>query len=147
MSENLAPKNKGGRPPGSLNKRTKELIAKAESTGLLPHEILLEVARGKPLEEWHVHPQTGDRVRVWTRPADLTERLQAARDAAPYYAPKLQTVEVIQGLTDDSLDSLIAQLAAEAGVGLTPDGEGEEDPPEDTGGAGPRPRRRIRQEG
>lgn len=148
--ENAPPRRRGflgpgpGRPKGSLNKRTKQRIEAAEATGLLPHEILLSIARGEPQMEVHVNPITNERVVQYTAPADLPQRLQAATSAAPYYAPKLQTVEVIQGLNDDSLDSLIAQLASEAGISLAADGEGEEE--EDSGtesGGGSRPRRRI----
>lgn len=137
-----APKNKGGRPKGSISKRAQADIDAARDTGLLPHEILLHIARGLPLQEVNVNPLTGEQVITYLPPADLQTRASAAKDAAPYYAPKLATVEVLTQINDDDLDSLIASLATQAGVGLTPDGEGEEGGQEAQ--AVSRPRRRIR---
>lgn len=119
------PKNKGGRPLGSASRMAKEARERAQATGQLPHEIMLDIARGNPQHEKHVNPETGEIVvRVVSVPIDM--RLDAAKAAAPYYAPKISTVEVIAGVTNDDLDSLIAQLAAEAGVSLGLDGAGEE---------------------
>lgn len=69
---------KGGRPKGSRNQRTKKILNRAETTGLLPGEILLAVARGED---------------ILGRPPTFEERVDAAKAAAPYYQPKLQSVE------------------------------------------------------
>lgn len=136
-------KGKPGRPKGSISKRSQAMIEAAQQTGKLPHEILLDIARGEPQPEITVNPLTGERVLTYVKSATLEQRITAAGQAAPYYAPKLATMEVLQGFTDDGLDSIIAQLAAEAGVSLTADGEGETS--EGAGEeAGTRPRRRIR---
>jgi hypothetical protein len=118
-----------GRPLGSKSKRTlgNRNIAKAIENGEpLPHEILLQLARGKPVQQWVPDLETGE-----LKPNLLVPDMEVIRDcakaAAPYFAPKLSTVEVIQGVADDDLDSLITSLAAEAGISLGPDGEGEED--------------------
>ena len=136
------PKNKGGRPKGSISKRAQADIQAARDTGLLPHEILLHIARGLPLQEITVHPITGEQVTTFLPPAPLDVRVTAAKDAAPYYAPKLATVEVLTNIQDDDLDSLIASLATQAGISLGTDGEGEEGGEEAQ--AVSRPRRRIR---
>lgn len=118
-----------GRPKGSKSKRTlgQRNIAKAIEMGEpLPHEILLQLARGKPVQQWVPDPETGE-----LKPKLLVPDMDVIRDcakaAAPYFAPKLSTVEVIQGVADDDLDSLIESLAAEAGVSISTHGESEED--------------------
>ncbi len=118
-------KNKGGRPPGAMSKIAKEAREKALATGLLPHEILLSMARGEPQIEHTPHPVTGKLTQRYVG-MDIEQRKDAAKAAAPYYAPKISTVEVIHGVSDDNLDAIIAQLAAEAGVDLGTGGEGEE---------------------
>lgn len=68
-----------GRPKNARNKRTAETVAKAAQLGMLPHEFLCAVAQGRKI---------GDHVPTFA------ERMVAARDAAPYYAPKLAATEV-----------------------------------------------------
>lgn len=67
-----------GRPKGTRNKRTQETIAKAEAAGMLPHEFLLAVSRGEAVGDYQ---------------PTFDERLEAAKAAAPYYAPKLAAIE------------------------------------------------------
>lgn len=67
------------RPKGSKNKKTLVAIAKAKEIGLLPHEILLAIARGE---------QPIDGVVFKSR-----EIIEAAKAAAPYYAPRLASIE------------------------------------------------------
>jgi hypothetical protein len=122
------PRSKGGRPPGSNTRLTQEAIRRAEQTGLLPHEILLDMARGKPQKVQHVKTLDDGSVRVeeeWVS-VDLETQKDAAKAAAPYYAPKLSTVETVQGMSDDDLDQLLASLAAEAGLAPGPGREGQE---------------------
>jgi len=125
-----------GRPPGSMSKLAHEARATAQATGLLPHEILLAMARGEPIAQYvplmkdgaHVVDDEGEHMFVKRMVVlDLEARRDAAKAAAPYYAPKISTVEVIAGVSDDDLDRIIASAAAEAGVGLGAAGEGEED--------------------
>lgn len=95
----------------------------------MPHEILLEIARGTPLVqpvlEWDAAQQTFVNKDPVVLIPDMQQRLAAARDAAPYFAPKLSAIEILQGMSDDELDELIALSAAEAGVGVGAVGEGE----------------------
>ena len=126
---------KGGRPLGAMSKLAKDAREQAQQTGKLPHEILLEMARG-PFEHY-VHAtdadgnkvidaETGDWVYVKQLVVmDFEGRRDAAKAAAPYFAPKISTVEVIHGVGDAELDAIIAGAAAEAGVGIGPPGEGE----------------------
>lgn len=76
--------------------------------------------------------QNGDVIFVEKYQAlDVEQMKDAAKAAAPYFAPKLSTVETISGLTDEQLNEIIASAAAEAEVGLGIDGEGEEDESEE----------------
>ena len=65
-----------GRKKGSTNKMTRAAREVAAATGKLPHEILLEVARGGCLPGRKGKPTKG-------------EQMEAAKAAAPYYAPRL----------------------------------------------------------
>jgi len=113
-----------GRPEGATNRLAREAREQAKATGLLPHEILLSMARGEPQTEYHVLPSG----QIATRQVslDVEQRKDAAKAAAPYFAPKISTVEVIRGVPDNELDLIIAQLATQAGVGIGVGGEGQE---------------------
>lgn len=119
------PRNKGGRPEGSTNRYTREAIEKARATGLLPHEILLSMARGEPQQEITIDPVTGKHVVNYVA-LDVEQRKDAAKAAAPYYAPKISTVEVIRNVDDAELDFLIKELAAQTGLVAGAGGEAEE---------------------
>jgi hypothetical protein len=132
---------KMGRPEGSMNKLAKEAREQARLTGDLPHEWLLRVARGEVIMRRHV-----DEDGVITEKKedyDFDKRLDAAKAAAPYYAPKISTVEVISGVSDADLDAIIERAAAEAGISLSTGGEGtkgsSKEPEGGTGGS-----RRVR---
>lgn len=108
----------------------KEARARAAATGELPHEFLLRVSRGEVIRTQFVDDfgVVQERVEVY----DFDKRVDAAKAAAPYYAPKISTVEVISGMNEDDLDSIIARLAAEAGISLgdvgeSPQNQGEEE--------------------
>lgn len=134
-------KNKGGRPLGSMSRLAKEARERAQNTGLLPHEILLSMARGEPQKRSVVDPKTGKTVSDYYEVPDLEQSKDAAKAAAPYYAPKISTVEVIAGVDSDDLDELIARAAAEAGLAIAAGREGEEAEEEAGGAAAPRRRR------
>jgi hypothetical protein len=125
------PKQKRGRPAGSSNRLALEARAKAQASGELPHEFLLRIARGEAIYRDVLNPATGSITQVME---DYTfeDRKDAAKAAAPYYAPKISTVEVIRGVPDDELDSIIAQLAAQTGLSIGDGGEGEEGEGEDS---------------
>ncbi len=136
-------KRKRGRPEGSTNRYTKEAIERAQQTGLLPHEILLDMARGNPQQEIQVDPSTGATVARWVS-LDIEQRKDAAKAAAPYYAPKISTVEVIKNVDDAELDFIIAELAAQTGLVAGAGGEAEEGDEEDAAGGSKAPRKRVR---
>jgi hypothetical protein len=121
-----------GRKPGSTNQMSKEAREQARLSGRLPHEILLSIARGEPQEVIKISKE-GEMTAV-KEEVSLDRMTDAAKAAAPYYAPKISTVELISGVGDDDLNQLIAQLASEAGIGLGAGGAGTEgeDPPRPT---------------
>lgn len=92
-----------GRPKGALSKVTAKAKQAAMETGLLPHEWLLMVSRGEGIKHkrWVVkYDKQGKEVsrdlveeEVY---ADFPTRIDAAKAASPFYAPKLavQTVSV-----------------------------------------------------
>lgn len=65
-----------GRPKGSTNRMTRAMREAAAASGKLPHEILLDVARGKAMPGRKEKPS-------------YEQQLDAAKAAAPYYAPRL----------------------------------------------------------
>lgn len=67
-----------GRPVGAIQKWSRKAIIEAAKTGELPHEFLLRVSRGGMVDG---------------REPTFEERLDAAKAAAPYYAPKLAQIE------------------------------------------------------
>lgn len=131
-----------GRPEGSTNRYTREAIEKARQTGLLPHEILLSMARGEPQVEYDVDPISGRTVERLV-PLDIEQRKDAAKAAAPYYAPKISTVEVIKNVDDAELDFIIAELAAQTGISVGTSGEAAEDTQGDGAPGSSTPRRRV----
>lgn len=87
----------------------------AIKSGLLPHEILLSIARGEQQVEeklvvtyYKSGPKKGtEKHREWTQfpwfPS-MKERIDCAKAAAPFYAPKLAVQAMAEG--DDAKDLL-----------------------------------------
>lgn len=73
MGKNGGARPGAGRPKGSANKKTQEIIAKAMADGITPLEYMLGVMRDVS--------------------ADEGRRDEMARAAAPYIHPRLQAVE------------------------------------------------------
>lgn len=115
-----------GRPIGSMSRLAKEAREQAKLTGDLPHEFLLRVSRGELIEGKRYDEVTG-KISTYYEMPDFEKRMDAAKSAAPYYAPKISTVEVISGVSSEQLDEIIAGAAAEAGISIGTDGESEED--------------------
>lgn len=117
-----------GRPPGAANRLALEARARARETGELPHEFLLRVMRGEIIEG-----QVWDTVRqcavVVYESADLQTRIDAAKACAPYFAPKMSSVEVVGTLfskvPDHELNCILESAAAAAGITVGLAGEGE----------------------
>ena len=114
-----------GRKPNSTNRLAKEAREKAQASGELPHEFLLRIARGEVITREYRNPATGH-IEIVEEQYSFDDRKDAAKAAAPYFAPKISTVEVIRGVADDELDSIIAKLAAETGFGPSDGGESTE---------------------
>jgi hypothetical protein len=96
----------GGRKLGSVNRLAKDAIVAAKETGMLPHEWLLGVARGDSVEQkrWKIQydKETGEEISreliTETIYPEFPVRMDAAKAAAPFYAPRLATQTVsVQG--------------------------------------------------
>lgn len=109
-----------GRKQGTLAKVTNKAREAAMETGLLPHEWLLKVSRGEPIthRRWKIvyfktGPKAGEeKSRTLIEEeiyADFPTRLDAAKAASGFYAPKL-AVKVVN--PEGDVASVAAQLAA-----------------------------------
>lgn len=78
---------RGGRQKGVPNSKTAERIAKAEASGLMPHEFLLSVCRGE------TQKQPGPNGTMIEHIPTFDERIDAAKAAIGYYAPKLSSIQ------------------------------------------------------
>lgn len=92
-----------GRPKGAISKVTAKAKQAAMETGLLPHEWLLLVSRGEGIKHKRWVVKYDDKGNEKSRDlveeevyADFPTRIDAAKAASPFYAPKLavQTVSV-----------------------------------------------------
>lgn len=93
-----------GRPKGALSKVTAKAKLAAMETGLLPHEWLLKVSRGEGIEHkrWVIKydkngKETSRELVTEEVYADFPTRIDAAKAAAPFYAPKLAVQQVKVG--------------------------------------------------
>lgn len=108
-----------GRKKGSLQKVTLEAKLRAAEAGMLPHEWLLAVSRGDPVTQRVKRIEYDAKGRVkkeeWIEVehyADFPTRLDCAKAAAPFYAPKLATQNVnIGGSGTDRVSEALEQLA------------------------------------
>ncbi len=73
------------RPAGSATRKTLEIADRAAAAGELPYEFLLRVVRGEVVDG--------------TVPT-FAERLDAAKAAATYFAPKLAAVAMAHDVSD-----------------------------------------------
>lgn len=90
-----------GRPKGRTNSVSAAARKAAAETGLLPHEWLLKISRGEPIEQKRWVHQYDNNGREKSRElvteevyADFPLRIDAAKAAAPYYAPRLAVQQV-----------------------------------------------------
>lgn len=86
-----------GRPKSRVTKVKEAAAEGARENGMLPHEWLLEVSRGKPVQHkiGTRDAKTGkviyESVTIYP---DFETRIDAAKAAAPYFAPRLATQNV-----------------------------------------------------
>lgn len=100
-----------GRPQGAINKRSEADARKAARSGVLPKEVMLEATRfhyALYLEE----RAKGDAADPKRLVAELHLAHEHAKDAAPYYDPKLQAVAHFgEGDKPESLSNARERLA------------------------------------
>lgn len=103
-------KAQGAPKSGAANAKRKAILA-AQETNLLPHEWLLKVARGEPVEH-HVGTRDAKTGKITYEKTliypDCETRIDAAKAAAPYYAPKLamQTISANSGKPENIAEQL-----------------------------------------
>ena len=113
---------KMGRPVGAISTMTRAARESAKATGLLPHEWLLKVMRGEAIphtiatevkdDDGKVIGYTEETRNVYP---SMDMRQDAAKAAAPFYAPKLaaQVIDLsVNKMTDEELDEELTELAA-----------------------------------
>lgn len=100
-------KSKRGQDPNTIEGKTKEAVKLRESrerisaevvehaaaTGMLPHEWLLAVMRGEQINHFAYDADTQEIIEVIVLPT-FSDRMEAAKSAAPYFATKLNPKEV-----------------------------------------------------
>jgi hypothetical protein len=101
-----------GRKPGTTNKFSTEAAKAAQATGILPHEWLLNVMRGAQKIK-DVYAKDGAIVEIERLPS-FEEQLDAAKAAAPFYAPKLAAKAVIEAPEGNPIDELMGLVAQSA---------------------------------
>lgn len=99
--------------------------SEARLTGVPPHEFLLRIASGAPIDQHYVVDLidsegtiVGQEIRTKTIFPDIDMRIDAAKAAAPYYAPRLATRVItirsqedeLNDLSDEQLEKAIQQL-------------------------------------
>lgn len=105
-----------GKPKGRIATVSAKARAEAAATGLLPHEWLLMVARGEPIKQRRLQisvDKKGKEVsREWIEEEiypDFPTRVDAAKAAAPFYAPKL-AVQVVSPTGTNNSDKVAEAL-------------------------------------
>ena len=134
MSTVKAPPKRIGRPKGASQKITTQAREEAKLMGCLPHEWLLKVTRGEPIVQRFVvsiydkrGALVGEEVQVKEVYPDLAMRVDAAKAAAPYYAPRLATQVLtlrnksagseFEGMSDEELDKMLHKYGKQLGKG------------------------------
>jgi len=107
-----------GRPKGRTNSVTAEARKAAAESGLLPHEWLLKVSRGEPIEQkrWKIiyDKQGNEKGRELITEevyADFPTRIDAAKAASPYYAPRLAVQNVSINANSDAVAETLKSIA------------------------------------
>ena len=102
------PQKKRGRPLGSGIADKQERVALAEALGLLPHDFLLSVMNGNPVQHLKKNKETG-KVKEITVYPNFRTRMDAAKYAAPFFAPKLLSKDVSK--TEESIVDILKILS------------------------------------
>ena len=107
-----------GRKKGTLAKVTAKAREAAQATGLLPHEWLLKVSRGDEIEQksWKVvydkqgNEKSRELITEMIYP-DASTRIDCAKAAAPFYAPRLAVQTIGLQTNSDVVAKALKDLA------------------------------------
>jgi hypothetical protein len=83
--------------------------------GSCPHEILLQIARGQPVTVYHGEVVDGKlKLTEQLIVPDFDAILDAAKAAAPFYAPKLQAIAAVAAETSNPIEELMQHVQSAA---------------------------------
>lgn len=111
--------------PKMPKRASRDYRVAAKESGLLPHEWLLKVARGEGIEHTFYKIEYDKNGIEKSRKivtelyfADMSTRMDAAKAAAPYYAPKLalQQIQVNNPTDPAAIANTFKELAAKLPV-------------------------------
>lgn len=97
---------RGGRKPGTPNKKTTDIEAKLAALNCDPLELLARVANGEALEvRLPNSPEHSEPIEQWPT---LEQRIAASKELAQYVAPKRKAIEHSGHIAthEDSLEAL-----------------------------------------
>ena len=104
---------RGGRQKGAANKRSRAIADKAIESGLTPLEYMLDILRSEMPPDLKERIESGEVSEELTKAvyAWQTQRFEAAKAAAPYVHPRLQstTVKVPDGLEIRFIERVIVR--------------------------------------
>lgn len=109
--------SKGKAKKMTKNKELQLFRQHAAKTGELPHEFLLRVARGEPIDHYQIDPKTKTIVQTVVVPS-LEQRIKCAEKCANYFVPKL-AAHVIKDDRESEVDALAKVLME--GIAKLPD--------------------------
>ena len=120
-----------GRKKGQVQAVSELARIEAAKEGILPHEWMLKIVRGEPIKQRVMEvtvDEDGVETREWVEHEvypDFATRVDCAKAAAPFYAPKLaaQTVSLkggvslsnVSGLGAGEMKQLIKLLGSKVG--------------------------------
>lgn len=115
-------KRKPGRKPGNSNAINALVRKRAIESGKLPHEILLQIARGEPIDHHVWDPEKKAYVKRTIYPP-WEDRVDAAKAAAPFFAPRLAAqiiktpgTDTPSTMTDKQLNDELRKMLIEFGI-------------------------------
>lgn len=112
-----------GRPKGRITSVSAKARQQASETGLLPHEWLLKVSRGEAIEQkrWKItydkqgNEKSRELITEFHYP-DFPTRIDAAKAASPYYAPRLAVQTVSVNGNSDAVAAVLKDIAGKLPV-------------------------------
>lgn len=108
-----APVGLGQRGKSQSGRWAEESRRRAREGGELPHEFLLRLSRGEPID--YVTLQEDGSLKEMTYYPTIGDRVEAAQSCANYFAPKLvaqqvENMDPLQDMSDEDIDRKLAEF-------------------------------------